>query len=115
MPNPAPERPAPVRLVAATKKPPFVPGREAVLARVQGDALRALGIEDGDHVVLVHREEAEHGDIAAVLDDGGHATLWKVYPEPGAWRLSLGRPGHDLRVAPPPRIQGVVVAVLRHA
>lgn len=103
----------PVRLVAARRRSTFVPGREAVLARLEGDALAALDLRDGDHVVLVQREGAEHGDVAAVLDERGQATLWKVYPEPGLLRLVTGRPGQERRVSPPPRIQGVVVAVLR--
>lgn len=103
----------PVRLVAARRRSAFVPGREAVLARLEGDALAALDLRDGDHVVLVQRESAEHGDVAAVIDDRGQATLWKVYPEPGLLRLVTGRPGQERRVSPAPRIQGVVVAVLR--
>lgn len=103
----------PVRLVAPERAGPFVPGRETALAKVAGRGLEALEIHDGDHVVLVRRDVAEHGDLAAVLDDRGRATLWKVYPERDAMRLSTGRPGADRRVRPPPRIQGVVVAVLR--
>lgn len=105
----------PVRLVATDRPSPFAPGRETALARVEGDALAALDVRSGDHVVLVRREVAEHGDIAAVLDDRGQATLWKVYPEPGALRLVTGSPGQERRVSPPPRIQGVVVAVLRRS
>ena len=113
-PPPAPpELPEPVRLVAADRPNPFAPGCETVLARVAGDGLRALDVRDGDHVVLVRRESAEHGDLAAVLDDHGQAALWKVYPEAGALRLSTGRPGEERSIAPPPSIHGVVVAVLR--
>ena len=90
-----------------------MPGRETAFARVRGDALAALGIRDGDHVVLVRREEAASGDVAAVLDERGEATLWQVYPEGDALRLSTGRPGEEQRVSPAPRIQGVLVAVLR--
>jgi SOS-response transcriptional repressor LexA len=103
----------PVRLIAPDRAGPFVPGRETALAKVAGHGLEALEIRDGDHVVLVRRDHAEHGDLAAVLDDRGQATLWKVYPEPDALRLSSGRPGAERRIRPPPRIQGVVVAVLR--
>lgn len=102
-------------LVAPDREGPFVPGHGTVLAKVRGAALEALDVRDGDHVVLVRREEAEHGDVAAVLDDHGVATLWKVFPEPDALRLSTGRPGEERRISPPPRIHGVVVAVLRRA
>jgi SOS-response transcriptional repressor LexA len=104
----------PVRLVEATRPAPFAPGRETAFARVSGDALRALDVHDGDHVVLVRRERAEHGDLAAVLDADGRALLWKVYPEGDRLRLSVGRPGLGRLTGPHPRIHGVVVAVLRH-
>lgn len=102
-----------MRLVAPDRPGPFVPGRETVFAKVQGEALAALEIHDGDHVVLVRRAQAEHGDLAAVLDERGEATLWKVYPEGDSLRLTTGRPGGERRVRPAPRIHGVVVAVLR--
>src|SRR5262245_41075459 len=105
--------PPPVRLVTPDRPGPFVPGRETVFARLEGDGLEALELRHGDHVVLVRRDAPEHGDLAAVLDERGEATLWKVFPEPGALRLSNGRPGQERRVAPAPRIHGVVVAVLR--
>jgi len=104
-----------VRLVVPERPGPFLAGRETVFAKVEGHGLSALEIHDGDHVVLVRRLEAEHGDIAAVLDERGQATLWKVYPEPGALRLSTGRAGEERRISPPPRIHGVVVALLRRS
>jgi hypothetical protein len=110
-----------VRLVAAEVRGLFAPGREAVLARVAGDGLAALDVRDGDHVVLVRRERAGHGDLAAVLDAGGHAFLWKVYPEsdgpdgPERLRLSLGHPSLDRWAEPGARVHGVVVAVLRRS
>jgi len=105
--------PPPVRLVASEVQGRFAPGRETTLARVQGDGLRALDVRDGDHVVLARREHAEHGDLAAVLDDAGLAWLWKTYPEGDRLRLSMGHPAFDRWSAPGARIQGVVVAVLR--
>jgi SOS-response transcriptional repressor LexA len=107
----------PVRLAEATTRSAFAPGRDTTLARVVGDGLEALDVLDGDHVVLVRRESAEHGDLAAVLDalpeDGGRASLWKVYPEGDRLRLSVGRPGFGRFTGPAPRVDGVVVAVLR--
>jgi SOS-response transcriptional repressor LexA len=70
-------------------------------------------VRDGDHVVLVHRERAEHGDLAAVLEPDGRAHLWKVYPDADGLRLSLGHPAFERRVGANARVQGVVVAVLR--
>jgi len=80
---------------------------------VAGDALRAFDVRDGDHVVLARRECAEHGDLAAVLDGDACATLWKVRPEGDRLRLSVGHPGLDRWTGPHPRVQGVVVAVVR--
>lgn len=61
----------PVRLVTAELATPFLAGRGTVFARVAGDALAALEIRDGDHVVLERRDHVEHGDVAAVLDARG--------------------------------------------
>ena len=108
-----PPGPPPVRLAAATWRAPLAPGREVGVARVVGDGLRALDVRDGDHVLLARRERAEHGDLAAVLDDRERAWLWKVYPEGDRLRLSMGHPGLERLSAPNPRVQGVVVAVLR--
>ena len=105
--------PPPVRLLAPEVKGRFAPGRETTLARVAGDGLRAFDVRDGDHVVLVRREAAEHGDLAAVLDGEGCAHLWKVYPEGDRLRLSMGHPSLERKSLPGARVQGVVVAVLR--
>jgi hypothetical protein len=98
----------------------FAPGRETTLARVSGNGLRTLDVLSGDHVVLVRRDRAEHGDLAAVLDEQGRAGLWKVYPEAAAaggerLRLSLGRPGATRWSTAGMRVHGIVVAVLRGA
>lgn len=108
-----PTGPPPVRLVAPEVEGRFAPGRDTTLARVQGDGLRAFDVRDGDHVVLVRRDHAEHGDLAAVLDEEGRAWLWKTYPEGDRLRLSMGHPGLDRYSARGARVQGVVVAVLR--
>lgn len=105
--------PPPVRLYAATVPSPFAPGREVVLARVGGALLASLGVRHGDHVAMERTDRAEHGDLAAVVDASGRAALWRVYPEGDALRLSSGDPAHSRRTGPNPRVQGVVVGVLR--
>jgi len=102
-----------VRLVEATTPSRFTAGRGVALARVEGDGLRAFDVRDGDHVVLAHREDAEHGDLAAILEGDGPASLWKVFPDRKGLRLSMGHPAFDHRAASGARVQGVVVAVLR--
>jgi hypothetical protein len=103
----------PVRLLAPTVENPFAPGREVAFARVSGTLLEPLGVRDGDHVALARRDEAEHGDLAAVLGGDGVAGLWKVYPEGESLRLTTGDPIWSRRTNGRPRITGVVVGVLR--
>lgn len=109
----APQGPPPVRLVRADRPSPFAAGRGIALARVRGDGLRALDIRDGDHVVLARRDRAEHGDLAAVLEDDGPACLYKVFAEGEGLRLSMGHPAFDRPSHPGARVQGVVLGVLR--
>jgi SOS-response transcriptional repressor LexA len=108
-----PSGPPPVRLVAATRRSTFAPGRGVTLARVEGDGLRAFDLRHGDHVVLERRSDADHGDLALVLEGGGPAALWKVFPEAEGLRLSMGHPALERRAAANAQVQGVVLAVLR--
>ena len=103
----------PVRLLEPSVPSPFAPGRSVVLARVAGSLLEPLGVRDGDHVALERTDRAEHGDLAAVLDPWGRSALWRVYAEGDALRLSTGDPAHARRTGPHPRVQGVVVGILR--
>ena len=115
----SPVGPPPVRLRVSGIAPTSPAARAfpasggTVIARVAGDGLRAFDVRDGDHVVLAHRAVAEHGDLAAVLDEDGHACLWKVYPEADGMRLSMGHPAFERRCPEGTRVQGVVVAILR--
>lgn len=109
----APQGPPPVHLTRTERPSPFAAGRGIALARVEGDGLRALDIRDGDHVVLARREQAEHGDLAAILEGDGPACLWKVFPAETGLRLSMGHPAFDRPSRPGARVQGVVLGVLR--
>jgi hypothetical protein len=107
-----------------------------VRARVSGGAMQAFDVDDGDDLILVRRPVAEHGDLAVLplgavrFPYGAPAraawhraspdtlTLWKVYPEAGRLRLSMGGGDRDhesgLITAPVDApIHGVVVGVLR--
>ncbi len=103
----------PVRLGPPEVASPFAPGREVSFARVEGAWLASQGIRDGDHVALLRRDTAEHGDVAAVIGPDGRSALWKIRPESGGWWLSTGDGRHARFASAPPRVQGVVVGVLR--
>jgi hypothetical protein len=105
----------PVRLAPAEVANPFAPGREIAFARARGAALEPMGLRDGDHVALLRRDTADHGDLAAVVGPDGRSALYRVHPERDGWRLVTGRRtgGADLWLGAPPRVQGVVVGVLR--
>ncbi len=49
--------------------------------RVKGDSMNALGIDEGDLVIVRHQEEVEDGDIAVVLVDREDATIKKFHQE----------------------------------
>ena len=95
----------------------FTQDGETVTVRVAGNALEALDVRDGDHVVLAKGREPEFGDLAALCVAGGAPTLWKTYPEDdgsgeGRLHLSNGR-GRWTVPAKNVEVLGVVVAVLR--
>jgi len=103
--------------VAATASPAGVaPTSTAptstVRARVAGNALEALDVRNGDHVVLLKGRTPEFGDLAALHVDGGATTLWKVYPEGDHLHVSDGLRRWTL-LARDVEAVGVVVAVLR--
>jgi repressor LexA len=63
-------------------------GREATFVlQVTGDSMIDEHITDGDFVVIKTQEQCRDGQIAAVLDDDGGATLKKVYKEKSRVRL----------------------------
>ncbi len=83
--------------------------------KVQGDSMIEEHIEDGDYVVLEHRDQAENGEIVMALIDGETATLKKYYREGNQIRLQPANPSLSAIVIPEERvrIQGVVVGLMR--
>ncbi len=90
----------------------FRPDGETVTVRVVGNALEALDVRDGDHVVVLKGRVPEFGDLVALSVDGGARTLWKVYPEGAHMHLSNGRARWTVPTANVEPM-GVVVAVIR--
>jgi len=92
-------------------KSPFVLDGLTSITVVPDNALEALDVRAGDHVVVVHGRSVEHGDLALLEEDGAEA-IWKVYPEGTDLILSTGRDRRTV-TASAVRVLGVVVGVLR--
>lgn len=55
--------------------------------RVTGDSMIEEHIADGDYVIIKQQEQARDGQIVAVRDAEGEATLKKLYREKNRYRL----------------------------
>ncbi len=81
--------------------------------RVTGESMIEEHIADGDYVVIKRQEQAHDGQIVAVLDDDGGATLKRIYREKNRVRLepanSSMKPIYRSKVD----ILGVLVGVVR--
>ena len=62
--------------------PRFVPGPGCFAVRVHGDSMINAGISDGDYVMIRPQQEADNGQIVAVLIEG-EATVKRFYRERG--------------------------------
>ena len=54
-------------------------GHEYFALRVCGDSMNALGINDGDNVIVRKQDYADDGQVAVVLVDGEDATIKRFY------------------------------------
>ena len=81
--------------------------------RVTGDSMIEEHIADGDYVVIHRQEQARDGQIVAVRDDNGEATLKRFFKEKNRVRLEPAnksmKPIYRDRVS----ILGVLVGVVR--
>lgn len=93
----------------------FVTAPSNYVLKVQGDSMIEEHIQDGDYIVLEHRERAENGEIVMALIDGETVTLKKYYREGNQIRLQPANPGLSAIVIPEERlrVQGVVVGLMR--
>jgi repressor LexA len=89
-------------------------GREATFVlQVTGDSMIDEHITDGDYVVIKPQEQCRDGQIAAVLDDDGGATLKKVYKEKSRVRLEPSNRTMKPIYRDSVKILGVLAGVVR--
>ena len=97
--------------------PRFVPGPGCFAVRVHGDSMINAGISDGDYVMIRPQQEADNGQIVAVLIEG-EATVKRFYREKGGRiRLQPENPAIEPMFLNPRdqsvRILGKVVGLFR--
>lgn len=81
--------------------------------KVTGDSMIEAHIADGDYVILKKQEQAHDGQIVAVRDDDGEATLKRFYRDKG--RIRLEPANQTMKPIFRDRVQvlGVLVGVVR--
>lgn len=86
---------------------------DTFVLQVTGESMIDEYIADGDYVIIKSQETCRDGQIAAVLDDDGGATLKRVYKEKNRVRLvpsnKAMKPIYRDRV----KILGILVGVVR--
>jgi repressor LexA len=88
-------------------------GERKFVLQVTGDSMIDAHIADGDFVVIKAQETARDGQIAAVLDDDGGATLKKFYKEKNRFRLEPANRSMKPIYRDKVTIIGVLVGVVR--
>jgi repressor LexA len=64
----------------------FGRGEGTFLLRVRGESMIEAGIHDGDIVVVRYQKEVAGGEIGVAFING-EATVKRIFPEKGGWRL----------------------------
>jgi repressor LexA len=85
------------------------------LLRASGDSMIEAGIDNGDLVLVKHKDHAEPGQIVVALIGDDEATLKRFYPEPlnGIIRLHPENPALDDIIVEDCSIQGIAVHVMK--
>jgi repressor LexA len=86
---------------------------EKFVLQVTGDSMIDEHIADGDYVVIQRQETARDGQIVAVLDDDGGATLKRFYKERHRVRLEPANKAMKPMFRDNVKILGVLVGVVR--
>lgn len=81
--------------------------------QVTGESMVDAHIDDGDFVIIKSQESCRDGQIAAVLDDDGAATLKRVYKEKNRVRLEPANKTMKPLFRDNVKIVGVLVGVVR--
>ena len=81
--------------------------------RVSGDSMIDAHIADGDYVVIHRQEQARDGQIVAVRDDDGEATLKRFFKEKNRVRLEPANKSMKAIYRDRVSILGVLVGVVR--
>jgi repressor LexA len=81
--------------------------------RVQGNSMIEEHIADGDYVVIKRQDQARDGQIVAVRDDDGEATLKRLYRERNRVRLEPANKTMKPIYRDHVDILGVLVGVVR--
>jgi repressor LexA len=83
--------------------------------RVTGDSMIEEHIADGDFVVIQRQEQARDGQIVAVRDEEGEATLKRFFREPARNRVRLEPANKTMKPIYRDRVNilGVLVGVVR--
>jgi repressor LexA len=88
------------------------PGDKFAL-RVSGESMIDEHIADGDFVIIRKQEQARDGQIVAVRDEDGEATLKRIYRERNRIRLEPANKGMKPIFRDRVNILGVLVGVVR--
>ncbi len=88
------------------------PGDKFAL-KVTGDSMIEEHIADGDFVILRRQEQARDGQIVAVRDEDGEATLKKFYREKNRFRLEPANKTMKPIFRDRVNVLGVLVGVVR--
>jgi len=89
-------------------------GRDDKFAlQVSGDSMIDEHIADGDFVIIQKTEVARNGQIVAILDDDGEATLKRYYKEKNRFRLEPANRKMKPIYRDNVQIIGVLVGVIR--
>jgi repressor LexA len=81
--------------------------------KVSGDSMIDEHIADGDFVIIKKQEQARDGQIVAVRDDEGEATLKKLYRDKNRFRLEPANRTMKPIYRDHVNILGVLVGVVR--
>ncbi len=81
--------------------------------RVSGESMIDAHITDGDYVIIRRQEQARDGQIVAIRDEEGEATLKKLYRERNRYRLEPANKTMKPIYRDHVNILGVLVGVVR--